>query len=116
MRALVLILALSLAACTRTDTAPAPETAPVQYATYRCDSGRTVEAAYPATGEAIVRYEGRELDMASVEAASGARYAGGGYVWWTRGTGPGAEGSLYREAQGEAGEPVETCRQEGETR
>jgi membrane-bound inhibitor of C-type lysozyme len=42
------------------------------------------------------------LVMANVLSASGARYAGGRYIWWTRGD----HGDLYDLMQGEDAEPV----------
>lgn len=41
----------------------------------------------------------------SVIAASGARYAAGQFVWWTKGV----DASLYDITLGEAAEPVLTC-------
>ena len=39
--------------------------------------------------------------------ASGARYVGGGWVWWSRGT---TEGSLFTApANGETGRQLEQC-------
>ncbi len=50
--------------------------------------------------------------MSLAISASGARYVGGGLVWWTKGSGPGSAGTLYREQAGTAAAPVlETCTQ-----
>lgn len=78
--------------------------------TYRCESGEAIEAAYPTTSTAIVEYKGETYRMEVARSASGARYIGDGLVWWTKGTGSGAEGSLFRaEGDDETGELVEQC-------
>ena len=48
---------------------------------YRCESGRTVEAAYGSDETAVVRYEGNARQMSLAVSASGARYVGGGLEW-----------------------------------
>jgi membrane-bound inhibitor of C-type lysozyme len=78
---------------------------------YPCESGRAVAAAYPSDSTAIVRYKGKRYEMRIAISGSGARYVGGGYEWWTRGTGPGATGLLGRITGQEltASETLETC-------
>lgn len=49
--------------------------------------------------------EPEPLIFASVIAASGARYASGQWVWWSKG----ADASLYDATLGEDAEPVLTC-------
>lgn len=49
--------------------------------------------------------EPEPLLFASVIAASGARYAAGQWVWWTKGV----DASLYDATLGEDAEPVLTC-------
>lgn len=62
-------------------TAPAtPSAPPVGYA---CESGQTVTVGYPDTATAQISYKGQTFAMRSVQAASGARYAGSGLEWWT---------------------------------
>lgn len=41
--------------------------------------------------------------------ASGARYVGGGLEWWTKGSGPGSAGTLFRHVNDGTGEIVEQC-------
>jgi membrane-bound inhibitor of C-type lysozyme len=93
---------------TADDTLAAPTADAAATATYACDTGATIEVSYEAD-RATVRYEGRDLAMQSSAAASGARYVGDGYVWWSRGSGEDAEGTLYRDANGEPGETVASC-------
>ncbi|WP_027961972.1 MliC family protein [Halomonas halodenitrificans] len=77
---------------------------------YRCESGATIAAAYPDTDSALVEYQDNRYAMQIAVSASGARYAGGGLEWWTKGTGPGAEGTLLRHAaDGSSGEVIERC-------
>lgn len=64
--------------------------------TYVCESGRNVAAAHPDDSTAVVRYGGTTYAMRVAVSGSGARYTGGGYEWWTRGSGPGSTGRLSR--------------------
>lgn len=67
--------------------------------TYLCPDGSVIEAWYPTTDTARVVYQGRSIEMTSVVSASGARYVGGGWQWWTKGT---TEGMLSPLAEGES--------------
>lgn len=67
--------------------------------TYHCPDGSVVEAWYPTTGTARLHYQGRSIDMTSAVSASGARYVGGGWEWWTKGM---TEGMLSPLAKGES--------------
>lgn len=49
--------------------------------------------------------EPQPLVFVAVMAASGARYASGKWVWWTKGS----EASLYDTTRGETAEPLLTC-------
>ncbi len=80
--------------------------------TYRCESGETISAAYPDTDSATVHYKQQRYAMRIAVSASGARYVGGGLEWWTKGSGPGAPGTLLRHlADGSSGDIVESCAQ-----
>lgn len=101
-------------------TAPAAEVAisisiPVTAATsvdstsaaYDCE-GRTVTATYVNAGTvslAVLEIDGETVVASNVVAASGARYAGGRYVWWTKGE----EADLYDLMQGGEDTPVARC-------
>ncbi len=79
---------------------------------YRCDSGQELAASYATTDTAKVRYQGREYDMHIAVSGSGARYVGGGLEWWTKGSGRGAEGTLFKHmADGSSGAILERCNQ-----
>lgn len=79
---------------------------------YQCSGGGTIQASYPSTSTAVVTYDGRTYHMNIAISASGARYVGEGLVWWTKGTGPGAEGTLYRHGPGDTMDAVlEICAQ-----
>jgi membrane-bound inhibitor of C-type lysozyme len=84
---------------------------------YHCKSGHTVDASYRSDTTAIVRYEGRAREMIVAISGSGARYVGGGLEWWTKGMGPGSQGTLFRhEDDGTTGEIIEMCVQATSTR
>jgi membrane-bound inhibitor of C-type lysozyme len=103
-----LALATPAAAAEVTLTLDAPKAEAVSVI-YRCEgssAGMTVE--YINAGEdalAMVPLEGGRRVMVSVLSGSGARYAGGAFVWWTKGR----EGSLYDLRNGEDADPVATC-------
>jgi membrane-bound inhibitor of C-type lysozyme len=126
MRLLSLCLLLLVAGCTTDDASPSPTAgephdtaarAPAdlggaESVTYRCETGRTVAAAYTSDSTVTLRYEGEVIDLVSARAASGARYEGEGYEWWSRGTGPGSEATLSR-LEGDSAEPLEQCTAQG---
>lgn len=115
-RPFLLALFVVVAACGRSvpgDDSTAERVAePVSRMTYQCASGGTVQASYPSDSTAVVEYEGQALEMTIAISASGARYVGGGLEWWTKGSGPGAEGTLFRHDRGgTTGEVVDECEQ-----
>lgn len=67
--------------------------------TYKCADGSTVEAWYPRTDTAKIRHNGREMEMKLAISASGARYVGDVWQWWTKGM---SEGLLAPLAEGES--------------
>lgn len=80
--------------------------------TYECESGNMIVASYPSNSTAVVEYEEQILQMTIALSASGARYIGDEFVWWTKGSGPGSEGTLYRLENGDTtGEILEQCKQ-----
>jgi membrane-bound inhibitor of C-type lysozyme len=75
---------------------------------YRCEGAKEMTVEYINAGEdslAMVPVEGGRRLMVTVLSGSGARYAGGAFVWWTKGS----EGSLYDLRNGEDADPVATC-------
>lgn len=109
---------LLISACTgtpqNTSGAQMPVAAPSSTASvhnYRCESGQTMAATYPSTDSATVQYKGSKYAMQIAVSGSGARYVGGGLEWWTKGSGPGSEGTLFRhKADGTSGEIMERCK------
>lgn len=75
---------------------------------YSCEGLDDIEVEYVNAGAnalALVPLEGETLVFANVLAASGARYAAGPYIWWTRGR----SADLYDLRQGEDAPPIATC-------
>ncbi|MBN9133852.1 MAG: MliC family protein [Nitrosospira multiformis] len=80
---------------------------------YRCESGYDVDVIYRSVTTAIVRYAGKSHEMTIGISASGARYIGGGLEWWTKGTGPGSTGTLFRhESDGTTGKIIQRCEEQ----
>lgn len=52
---------------------------------YSCADGSTVEARYPTPETAQIVTAGKTVDMTIAQSASGARYVGDGWQWWTKG-------------------------------
>lgn len=104
--ALVLMGALSLAACNREvaePVTPVPQDPPVAASTptapaigYACESGKTVQAQYIDTETAEVIYDGQTYAMRIAVSGSGARYVGSGLEWWTASRNGQEEATLSR--------------------
>lgn len=74
---------------------------------YEC-AGRAVTATYVNAGSvslAVLEIDGETIVASNVVSASGARYAGGRYVWWTKGE----EADLYDLTQGGEDTPAARC-------
>ncbi|MBB3011858.1 MliC family protein [Cupriavidus alkaliphilus] len=55
---------------------------------YQCDGGKTLTVRYfnsPDNQAAVFRIDGKPVLAVSTVSASGARYVGGRYEWWTKG-------------------------------
>ena len=77
---------------------------------YRCESGETIAATYPSSDAATVHYKARTYNMDIAVSASGARYVGDDLEWWTKGSGRGAEGTLFHHmADGTSDEIIDHC-------
>lgn len=76
---------------------------------YLCDDGASVEATYPTQDTARIVYNGQIINMTIARSASGARYTGDGWEWWSKG---GDEAYLAPLAAGEtiASDKGITCR------
>ena len=107
---------LLISACERSPSIDKDQQAPVAASTsnahnYRCDSGETIAATYASTDAATVSYKGSDHKMEIAVSGSGARYVGSDLEWWTKGSGSGSEGTLFRhQADGTSGEIVESCK------
>ncbi|NYS77715.1 MULTISPECIES: MliC family protein [Halomonadaceae] len=90
--------------------AQAPEAAASSVHSYQCESGETIAATYPSSDSALVHYKGSNYTMQIAVSGSGSRYVGGGFEWWTKDSGPGSEGTLFRHmADNTSGESIEFC-------
>lgn len=93
---------------------PLPGNAQQDVKTYHCDGIEeplTVQYVNAApTFLAFVPIEGQKLIFVNVISASGAKYASGQYVWWTKG----ASADLYDETKGEDAKPV-SCSEVNDT-
>ncbi|WNO59410.1 MliC family protein [Rheinheimera sp. MMS21-TC3] len=77
---------------------------------YLCESGASIIATYTTTDLALIQYKGNNYNMQLAVSASGSRYAGGGFEWWSKGSGTGAEAMLFKHnADDSTGEIIETC-------
>ncbi len=102
-----LSMATAANAATITIDVPGAEASDVVALTYDCGE-RQVEAVYHnADGISLVvlTIGDETVVAANVIAASGARYAGAQYIWWTKGD----SADLYDLMQGEDAPPV-SCR------
>ena len=83
-----------IAAAGCTQEAEAPPTAPVEPVaaptapvgapiSYACESGQSVTVGYPDTATAQLTYKAQTYVLRTVQAASGARFAGSGLEWQT---------------------------------
>lgn len=102
---LMVAAALLVAACGQPPAPDAADQEPdvpaatvAQAANYACPDGSTVTARYPNTDAAQVTHNGQTIDMQIAVSASGARYVGGGWEWWTKGA---TEGTLSQLQPGE---------------
>lgn len=105
----MVVLAGSCAAAASQITIPLAGDVEVQAveAVYECD-GRHMPVTYINAGSislAVLAVDGETVIASNVISASGARYAGAQYVWWTKGD----EGSLYDLMRGGEDEPVASC-------
>lgn len=101
----VIAAPFALAACgdpavpSSPDPAPPPVVAPAaQPVAFTCADGSALEVSYPDRDTAVIVRDGQSVTLTSAISASGARYTGSGWQWWSRGA---AEGALAPLAEGE---------------
>ncbi|MCR4266377.1 MliC family protein [Nitratireductor sp. ZSWI3] len=102
--ALVAVFAAVPAANAETVAIDLPGTLERTEVAYRCADSEIAATYYNAGSNAlaVLRFGEQTLVMANVLAASGAKYAGGQYVWWTKGD----TADLYDMMKGEDADPV----------
>lgn len=77
-------------------------------ATYDCGAFGPVAASYinaPPVALATLAFKGQFLVLSNVLSGSGARYAAGPYIWWSKGRGA----ELYDLTKGENAPPIASC-------
>lgn len=80
----------------------------VETVSYACDGDATLAVRYVNAGDvslAVFLVEGRTVVASASVSASGVRYVGDRYVWWTKGD----TASLYDLMAGEGAAPVLDC-------
>lgn len=102
---LILLAATTVAACANHSRNSAGATGTVgthaaggTLVRYTCEDRTTVDAHYPTVDTARLRHSGRTIELTRAISASGARYVGDGWEWWTKGM---TEGRLTRLRPGE---------------
>lgn len=66
------------------EPSPAPSTPAAPPISYACESGQSVTVAYPDTATAQLTYRGQAYTLRTIQAPSGARYAGSQLEWRTQ--------------------------------
>jgi membrane-bound inhibitor of C-type lysozyme len=77
-------------------------------ANYDCGAFGQVSASYinaPPVALATLSFKGQFLVLSNVLSGSGARYAAGPYIWWSKGRGA----DLYDLTKGEDAPPIASC-------
>ena len=96
-------------AAVETGSASEPQTYPIKQ-NYNCESGQVVKVSYSSVDTATVQYQGKTREMRVAVSGSGARYVGNGMEWWTKGSGPGSEGTLFRhQPDATTGPIIDSC-------
>lgn len=109
-RAVPILALLGGPALADTIVLPLPKgmTAQTLRVAYACGAFGRVDAEYvnaPPVALASLTFKGEFVVAANVIAASGARYAGGKYIWWTKGN----SADLYDVTLGEGAAPIASC-------
>jgi len=84
-RAGMILVLLLAAACRQEQPVDAAAPPDGEAWLHECADGRTVTAWYPANNTARLRIDDETIVMSVAISASGARYVGGGWQWWTKG-------------------------------
>ncbi|RDS83079.1 hypothetical protein DWU98_08095 [Dyella monticola] len=98
VRGCIATMIVALSGCATAPSYHAQASDPFAWVNYTCSDGQTVEAAYPDSQTAVISIHHATHTLHSVISGSGARYAGDGWQWWTKGM---REGMLAPLAPGE---------------
>jgi membrane-bound inhibitor of C-type lysozyme len=75
----------ALAGCSAASADRATPTATAAWTSYTCSDRQVVQAAYPDANTAWVKIKGETHTLHITMSASGARYIGDNWQWWTKG-------------------------------
>ena len=111
---LITVLTLLLSACINPLQVPADSkiSAAVNNAehNYQCQSGEKIVVNYQSTETILLQYQGSDYKMSAAISASGSRYITNDIEWWTKGSGAGAKGTLFRHlTDGGSAQVIESC-------
>lgn len=78
---------------------------------YQCDSGAVIQTMYDNSDDpkVTVWYKSEKVELNISPSGSGAKYSNDSYVWWTKGSGKGAEATLFIRENDQIGGALETC-------
>lgn len=77
---------------------------------YQCQSGEKIVVNYQSTETILLQYQGSDYKMSAAISASGSRYITNDIEWWTKGSGAGAKGTLFRHfTDGGSAQVIESC-------
>ncbi|PCK32752.1 MliC family protein [Pseudoalteromonas piscicida] len=72
---------------------------------YACDNQSIIKVAYDGDDKATVYLDDKTLAMTITRSASGAKYQGDGFIWWTKND----EGMLLKQAQNKNNRIIARC-------
>ncbi|MGA4608439.1 MliC family protein [Pseudoalteromonas maricaloris] len=72
---------------------------------YQCDNDSVIKVDYNDSDKATVHFNEQVVKMKIARSASGAKYQGDGFVWWTKND----EGMLLRQEEGKNNRIIARC-------
>lgn len=72
---------------------------------YQCDNNSVIKVDYNDSNEAIVHFNEQVVKLKVARSASGTKYQGDGFVWWTKNN----EGMLLRQEQDKNNRIIARC-------
>lgn len=82
---LTVATALTLTCCAAQQGSGMADGFAAKSVTYQCENGLLLKATYPTPDSANIVYQREHEAMVTAPSASGARYVGDHWEWWTRG-------------------------------